>query len=216
MYNAVSPCPRAHCCHVVKSFHETCLTAVTQSKVYTNRVPLLSLSRGQTLPRNGKPKKKYKNEKLIETCLSHGVPCLPRFSRISQKLQIKKRLKNIEFASASLSQNFHSRVCCMHFKSRKNDKILAFFRVHCTYVTSSCTQGPSRPGFYEAKCSSKIQLFYNSVDFLLFYHRRTHKFLEFLTLPQGVQSMNRPHKLQYLGIVIASEHSCWQLLRGQT
>ena len=91
--------------------------------------------------------------------------------------------------TVSLSQNLHSRVCCMHFKSRNNDH--SSFRVHPTYVTSSCTQGPSRPGFYEAKCSSKIQLFCNSVDFLLFDHRRMRRFLELLTLPHGVQPMNQ-------------------------
>ena len=148
----------SHCCDAEKCFHKTCLTAVTRTKVSTKR----------------KSEKKLQKQKTARnTSKSRNATLATTFEDIT-KTSIQVTAKNIEFASASLSQNFHSRVCCMHLKSRKIDKFLEFLRVHCTCVSSSCTQGSS--------------------------------------LPHGVQFMNIPHKIQYLGIFIASEHSCWQLL----
>ena len=123
----------SHCCHAVKSLHKPCPTAVTVTwtKVSTKRKAEKKIQQ-QTTNRNVSKSR-------------HTTPATI-FEDITNTSN-QETAEIIEFASASLSQNFHSRVCCMHFKSRKNDKILEFLRVHCTYVTSSCTQGPSRPGF---------------------------------------------------------------------
>ena len=79
---------------------------------------------------------------------------------------------------------------------------LEFWWVPCTYMTSLCTQGPPRPGFCDAKCSSKFHVLCNCLDSFLFQQRRKLKFLEFLTLPDRAQSMNRPNKTHSL---------CWHL-----
>ena len=86
----------------------------------------------------------------------HEMPCLPRFWKILQSLKIKKQPKHVYLLPAFVRTESRS-VCLLHASVEMKLKVfIDFLWVHCTYMTSSGTQGPPHPGNVESSNSSKF------------------------------------------------------------
>ena len=73
-----------------------------------------------------------------------------------------------------------------------------------------------RTKFHPCACCMRFKRnkIHNFLEFLCShckYMTRKLKFLQFSTLPDRAQSTNRPNTTHYVGIFMASKHSCWQL-----
>ena len=115
---------------------------------------LYLLSRGQTCPPNANQKKKKKNiTQRKQTHRNHEMLCVCHgFRRYQYRLNQETASKAC-FRPAFAPAISRPRACCNRFKSNKTCKFLGSLSVRTTYMTSSCTQGPLRPGFFDAKCS---------------------------------------------------------------
>ena len=68
---------------------------------------------------------------------------------------------------SSLKHKFVS-CCCNRLQSNENHNFLGFLTLPDKAPTSSCTQRPPRPDFYEAKCSCIFAAFCHCLDVFLF------------------------------------------------
>ena len=139
----------------MKSFHESCEIPASESCEL--------LSGAETFPQNEKNKKtqnKYATKRK-ETHISKCRACHGS-RRDHYRCHSRNRLKTV-FLCCVCAYDKPSVACCNRLQSNTTHKFL-----RTTYMTSSCTQRPPRPGFYDAKCSCIFPAFYHCLDFFLF------------------------------------------------
>ena len=151
--------PAQSCEIPVRNFWFSLLKAVSSChalKRLTQRNPGTKTKKKQT------QQNANKHIDISKCCACHG------FRRYNFWCRSRNILNNICFCVAFVRMISRFCACCNRLQSKKSQKFLEFLSVRTTYMTSSCTQRPPRPGYYDAKCSCMFPVSYHCLDFFLF------------------------------------------------